>query len=760
MNEKRKGNKKGNPGFRMQRRIIFLLAFVAVFALIPVVFVLSVYMGFFGSLPGKAELTAIQHQQASIITDDQGVVIGKIYKLNRINIHIDEIPLHVKHALIATEDSRFYMHEGIDYRSYLRVLYKTVLLGDENSGGGSTISQQLAKNLFGRRGNTGLDLVISKVKEVIIATRLEDIYRKEKILELYLNTIPFGEDLYGLEAASTRFFNKHASDLTIEEGALLVGMLKANTYYNPRIHPENALKRRNVVIKQMKQNKYIDEAAADSLQQIPLRLEYANLNSEGPADYFLYQVRKRLKHIIDSLNRKRQNKLNPYTSGYVIQTTLNAKLQRAARKVLHKHLKFQQHKLDQYLEYSGRKHEYYRERKDLYAKDSVKLREVFTWQGVRIDSMLKLDSLWHYDRMLQGGMLMIDNQSGAIKTWIGSNHFRYLPYDLVKAKRPMASAFKPLVAMAALSEGMEPCTYFNNDTSDFEAFEGWKPRNYDRSSGGECAMWYTLARSKNIPAVDMYMQTGYEAVKKMIGKLGLSAQLPKGPAAGLGTINASLLEGVVAYSVFANSGRKLSPYFIEKITKSNGDIIYKHNGDKFPRVVDSVISEQVTAILQKVVEQGTAASLRNVFNVHYDLAAKTGTNQEYTDAWFYFFNRRFTAGVYASPRNYKLHFNNALGAGASMCLPVAAKFLRTMDTLGMNERYLHSFGVNNKYNERMTCEPCREKGLIKRLWHDLFTPRKKAKQEEKPEQKKDTKNISKIKEFFKKIFKGKDDDTK
>ena len=260
-----------------------------------------VFSGVFGSLPGKDTLAEISNEEASLVFSSDSVLIGKYFAENRTNIAWDEVPEHFIQALIETEDRRFYTHKGYDTRSYFRVFLKTILLGDESGGGGSTITQQLVKNLYGRNNYGFLSLAVNKIKEIIIAMRLEEAYTKEELLLLYLNSVPFGENLYGVESASQRYFNKPVSELKIEESAVLVGMLKANTYFNPQLNPENSIERRNIILTLMESADYLDAEVADSLRMLPLELDYKNLNLETPAGYFVHQVKKRTQELLNSV---------------------------------------------------------------------------------------------------------------------------------------------------------------------------------------------------------------------------------------------------------------------------------------------------------------------------------------------------------------------------------------------------------------------------------------------------------------------------
>ncbi len=339
-----------NQAGMMQKKLRVILKIVAVIAVLPVVLYVFALSGVFGHLQSKEELRNYRNATATVVLSSENELIGRIFSENRTNISFSQIPPGLVDALIATEDIRFYEHKGVDVRSLIRVFFKSLLLSKSSSGGGSTISQQLAKNMFGRRHSGPLSILVIKTKEAILAHRLEKTFSKEEILTLYLNTVSFGENIYGIETASLRYFNKKVEHLKPEESAVLVGMLKANTLYNPRLHPENALARRNVVLKQMEKYNYLKPSGADSLCTLPLILDYGDILSQGPADYFLVRVRKEAEQILQNSHSFAGNEWNIEQDGLIITTTLNLNLQKAALESFHEHLQIMQERLwNQYM---------------------------------------------------------------------------------------------------------------------------------------------------------------------------------------------------------------------------------------------------------------------------------------------------------------------------------------------------------------------------------------------------------------------------
>ena len=392
----------------LKRLFKFLLLSLFIVIAVITLLIVAVNYNVFGHIYTVEEIRAFENETASLVYSKDDKLIGKFFSKNRTNINYDQLPENLVNALVATEDARYFEHEGVDSRSLLRVLFKTIILNDDRSGGGSTITQQLAKNMYGRKGFGPLTMPINKIKEGILANRIEKIYSKEEILSLYLNTVPFGENVFGIEAASQRFFNKHVYELKTEESALLVGILKANTYYNPRLYPDHALERRNVVLSQMEKYDYLNTEICDSLQSIPLQLDYANLESEGIANYFLARVKKRATLIIEDINRKQGSEWDLEKDGLIIRTTLNYQLQLNAVKAFEKHLSKMQSYLDkQYQSGSSKKELYALAKKQLgkQSNDEARTMELFSWKGYYTDSITPLDSIAHELRLLQAGLI-------------------------------------------------------------------------------------------------------------------------------------------------------------------------------------------------------------------------------------------------------------------------------------------------------------------------------------------------------------------
>ena len=666
----------------MSKKGWIIISIILVIILIPVSFIIAVYSGKFGHIQTKQELTSYQNATASVVLSEEGELIGKFFSENRTNISYDLIPSHLIDALIATEDVRFFKHKGIDPKSLVRVLVKSIILNNRSSGGGSTISQQLAKSMFGRENYGRLTMLIIKIKEAILANRLENIFSKEEILTLYLNTVPFGENVYGIEAASRRYFNKKVEELNIEESAVLIGMLKANNFYNPRLHPENARDRRNVVLSQMKKYDFLDASAADSLSKLPLVQNYVNYESKGPADYFLYQLKIEAGQILQAIEAETGRKWNIEEDGLTISTTLNLSLQKYANESFEDHMAVMQKRLDEQYETPSGKRVLSeiagRELKRLNLTGRAKepsLQENF---GSFTGPISVTDSIKQALKVLQAGLFAINPVSGAIKAWVGGIDFRSQPYDQVLARRQLASTFKPILYAVALEDGMDPCYYLDNDSVILAGFEDWTPENFNRTHGGQYSFAGALAHSMNIPTFNLFLKVGFYKLDSLWKKMGFSYGLKYHPSLALGTAEANLREVTIAYSSFANGGYKITPHSILSIKTYDGEIIWENKlNAKKTRILTPKTSLLMSAILQKAIREGTGAPLRYTYNVSIPMAGKTGTSQNYADAWFAAFNPSLVIVSRVGASYPSIHFTSSRnGQATALALPLVAMTLK------------------------------------------------------------------------------------
>lgn len=661
------------------------------------------YFGAFGKLPSYAELKSIRNNTASEVFSEDGLILGKYYIQNRVNADIDEISPNVINALVATEDARFFEHQGIDFRAWVRVLFKTVLMMDESSGGGSTLSQQLAKNLFQRRDYMLFSVIINKFQETFTARRLEKLYSKEELLNLYLNTVPFGGDIYGIKVAAQRFFGTSPDQLKPEEAAVLVGMLKANTYYNPVRNPENATTRRNVVLGQMVKYGYLTQTECDSLRQLPLEVEYYKEgNNEGLATYFREHLRLELEGVLKDFKKADGRPYNLYTDGLRIYTTINARMQRYAEEAMREHMAQLQEKLydnwkkrtapwdrDYVLEGAMKRSASY---KALQAKgfSEEKIREIFNtpvhmtifnWEKGEIEQeMTPLDSLRYYLSLLNTGFLAAEPGTGLVRAWVGGINHKYFQYDHVKSRRQVGSTFKPIVYAAALENGMLPCEYTANELNTYTEYDDWQPRNANGEYGGVYSMEGALSQSVNSVSVEIIMRTGADHVKELAKLMGIKGYIPEEPSIALGTPDASLYEMLQVYGTFANRGRKPSLHYLDRIETADGEVIVQFrrpNPSQFPQVLSEERSDVMIKMMQAVVDSGTARRLRYRYGLRNDIAGKTGTTQNNSDGWFLGFTPKIVAGVWVGAETPQVHFRStSLGQGGYSALPIWGSFMQ------------------------------------------------------------------------------------
>jgi len=740
--------------------IISIVAFISLAILLAGLLFSLVYFGAFGDLPDKNALSEINNEEASLVFSSDSILIGKYFAENRTNIKWDEIPDHLKNALIATEDKRFFSHKGYDTRSYFRVFIKSILLGDNSGGGGSTLTQQLVKNLYGRTYSGVLSLPVNKLKEIIVATRLEEVYTKDELLLLYLNSVPFGEDVYGVESAAQRYFNKSASKLKIEESAVLIGMLKANTFFNPQLNPVNSLARRNMVLSFMAKAQYLTSEAADSLRKLPLKLNYENLDLKAPAGYFVYQVKIKTLELLKSIKTKTGKDYNLEKDGLKIYTTLNMQVQELGSSAVKNHLGIMQKRLDKELVSRGFKVQWYKKQEKqsiAFDKDMLKRKvNLFDWDGNQSKNISKFDSLWHYYKMLNASVLITNPKNGEVIAWIGGNDFRTLPYDMVLSHRQIASAFKPVLYATALEKGILPCTYLENEEKKYPGYEDWEPQNDNRKSTPDStvALWYALAHSINLPTVDLYFKVGRENLIKTCNKLNFPPVSGDAPSIALGTLDLSLYEIVRAYSSFANNGQMNELVMVNKITDANGNTIYIREPEKPATIFSTKTSQLITAILQQVIGQGTGIKIRSQYQIQAELAGKTGTAQNYSNAWFIAYTPDMVLGTWVGASTPDVHFYSNNGAGSSLALPIIANVIKEIEKdADLRRKYLTPFGIPNDIYSFLQCDPFRQQG-VKGFFNRLFNKNDKKDDGSRDPDKKE-KNKGERKSFFKRLFKGK-----
>ena len=720
---------------------ILAIAFVL---LASVFFILSIYWGAWGKLPTKSDLSDFQYQRASEVYTSDSVLIGKYYLYDRQPITFDKFPKHLLEALVAIEDERFYEHSGIDYPSLARVALKTILMQDQSAGGGSTLTQQLAKNLYPRKDRKKSNIAVDKIKEMIIASRLEDIYSKDEILSHYLNTVSFGDNTFGIESASLKFFNKKTTDLSVQEAATLVGMLKATYGYNPRIFPERSLTRRNLVMNAMANNDLLPAEKKDSLIDLPIELDYREFdNNDGLAPYFREEVRKQL--LKWSLKqREKGNEYNIYTSGLKVYTTLDYNMQFWAEEAMRDHMKSLQKSFEKsygknapwlkdkkLIEKVVRSSPAYKKLKQQGLKetqimDSLSTEKSMTlidWEGEKSIKASSIDSITHYMKFLNTGSLAIDPKSGAVKIWIGGVDFEHFKYDhIAQSKRQVGSTFKPIVYTAALETGILPCTYFSAEEVEYENLKGWSPGN----SGDKdetylnYSMEEALSNSVNTVAVKVLEKTGIKNVITMAKNMGVFSELPEQPSVALGTGEIYLNELAGVYASYVNNGKAILPYLIETISDQKDSVLTQFEPKRAAKPAFSEETRQIMVEMMKsTIDKGTASRIRTTYKLNNAIAGKTGTTQNNKDAWFVALMPKLVHITWVGLDNHEIGFRStSLGQGANAALPIYAKFMQELNkhpsyndiTKAQFER------PNPAVIEMLACEPVKRDGFFKRLF--------------------------------------------
>ena len=688
-NKRKGGPKKKNRKFSFLR---FAGNSIAVAFLLGVLFFILVFLGVLGPVPTTYQLKQINNPVASEVYSEDGKILGRYYIENRSNVRFEEISPNVINALIATEDARFYEHRGIDEVALARVFVKSILLQKSSSGGGSTISQQIAKNLFPRANYGPFSMPVNKLREAIIAYRLERIYTKEEVLAMYLNTVPFAENVFGIEVASERFFSKKPAKLDVHEAAVLVGMLKANNYYNPRTHPDRAKGRRDVVIAQMEKYNYLTPQQAEAYKAKPLDVRYRLISyNQGPAPYFLEKIRPELLDWCSSHLNEKNEPYNLYTDGLKIKTTIDFNLQYYAQQSVKEYMKNLQNVFDNHwksrdifkenpeilksaIQNNNKSGDSYQEELKKY---NTKIHtELFTWDGLKEANITRLDSLKHYLKLLNAGFIAIDPHQSSLKAWVGGIDYRFFKYDHVTAPRQTGSTFKPIVFLSALENNIEPDRYFENKLTVYEDYDDWTPRNSHDDYTGFYTMKGALAKSLNTVSVEVLLEAGIDETIDIAENLGISAKMEDYPSLALGVSSISLFEITEAYATIVNDGKPVDTHYILEIADRNGKVLDTFN---YATVEEPVVSPEncraVINMMEAVVDEGTGRGIRTVYNIPGDFAGKTGTTQDNSDGWFIGITPDLVTGCWVGADDPRVHFRTTTyGQGAYMALPIVGKF--------------------------------------------------------------------------------------
>ncbi|MCB0383568.1 MAG: transglycosylase domain-containing protein [Psychroserpens sp.] len=727
-----------------------------------VLFWCSVYFGFWGKLASKEDILNIKQAEASVLFDAHQELLGKYFIFDRQIVEYNDLPQHLVDALVATEDVRFYEHNGIDYTSLFRVFFKSILLQDNSSGGGSTISQQLAKNIYGRGDYGWFSMPVNKTKEMILAKRFEDLYSKQEIIALYLNTVAFSENVFGIESASQRFFRTSAKDLNLSQSAALVGTLKAPHSYNPRLFPERSQLRRDVVLQQMEKYDYISNDVRTTTSEQPLVVDYRKFNhAEGTAAYFREKVRQDLKVILDSLSKANNESYNLYKDGLKIYSTLDLDMQRYAESAMQKHMA----SLQSQLESSYGKQAPWISNKSLIDKrikelplykqlkkqkwsekailDSLKVKtkmSLFSWEGDTVKEASVIDSLKHTMKFLSTGFVAVNPKNGAVKAYVGGINFERFKFDHVSdSKRQVGSTFKPIVYATALENGMDACTYYPVKEITYTNQKDWTPTNGGKEEVDRHLNYSfekALSESVNTIAVKVLEDVGIDAVIGQAERMGIQSDLPKVPSLALGTAELSMLELIGAYTAFANEGHVSKPFYITKIEDKSGNIIYEHSNRYIGTEAFSENTRQtMIEMMKSTINSGTAIRLRSSYGLTNDLAGKTGTTQNNKDGWFVGVSPDLVMLSWVGNDDHRIGFSNtSIGQGAHSALPLVALFLKQLNSDSKFDAITKAkFETpSDEVIAALDCEPEKRDGFLKRL----FTKDRKEREFETDSEKK------------------------
>ena len=685
------------------------------------VFFLFASWGLFGSMPSFEDLENPDSNLATEIISSDGVILGKYFEKNRSQLKYSDLPKNLVQALVATEDERFYEHSGIDGRGTLRAIAS---LG--TSGGASTLTQQLAKQLFHGEGSKFLPFrIVQKIKEWIIAIRLERQYTKNEIIAMYCNVYDFGNYSVGVSSAAQTYFSKAPKDLTIDESAILVGMFKNSGLYNPVKNPQGVKNRRNVVLLQMEKNDIITQDQKLKLQALPITLKFKlESHREGTATYFREYLRDYMKKWVEENKKPDGSDYNIYKDGLKIYTTIDSRMQLHAEEAVEKHIANLQEQF--FIEAKTNKNapfvnisqaetqrilmqamkasyrwtvlsELEKSEEEIIASFSQKAKmKVFTWKGERDTIMTPLDSIRYYKHFLQSGLMAMEPQTGNIKAWVGGINYKYFQYDHVgQGARQVGSTFKPFVYATAIEQlGMSPCDTivdgpFMIRKGRHNVTEDWEPRNSDNKYRGMVTLKQGLANSINTISAKLIDKTGPEAVVELTHKLGVKSEIPAQPSIALGAVDITVEDMVAAYGTFANQGVYVKPQFITKIEDKSGVVVYEPIPESHD-VLNKDIAFAVIKLLEGVTEGGSGARLRTQGGGSGDnrwtgypymftnpIAGKTGTTQNQSDGWFMGMVPNLVTGVWVGCEDRSARFKSlTYGQGATAALPVWAYFMK------------------------------------------------------------------------------------
>ena len=715
------------------RKKIVRWFWILILAPIALILVLLGIVWAFAKIPTLEELENPDSKLATQVIAEEGEILTTYHIENRTFVSYDELPQHLVQATVATEDARFYSHSGIDIPSLFRVLFKTLLSRDTSQGGGSTITQQLAKTLYPRKEHASkLDMIWIKLREWITAVKLERNYTKEEIVDMYLNAVFFGSNSYGIQSASVQFFGKNPIDLKVEESAVLVGMVNKPTRYNPAINPDKALERRNLVLGRMKDKGYLTKSELDSLRNLPIELHARGVDrTTGVGPYFRDMLRRTMSaerprrkdyptvedFRVDSLqwaddpiygwlNKNLKSDGTPYDldkDGLRIYTTINYKMQRYAEEAIVEHLgqnlqkafwkevrtrknppfsngtdqKVMDIAMDQARRWSDRNrmmkasgHSDAEIAKSFTQKVPMR---VFTWEapGYRDTVMTPDDSIRYYKSFFRAAFMAIEPRTGHVRAYVGGPDYRYFKYDNVRqGKRQVGSTVKPFLYTLAMESGMTPCDKVLNSPQVLVVGNTtWTPQD-PHVSGTMVDLRWGLAQSSNSVAAYLMKQLGPEAMVAMMHKMGIGGRIDPVVSLCVGSADLSVYDMVAAYNTFPSEGEYTYPLFVTRIEDSDGNVLGQFS-DRRHEAITRDAAYAMIQMMRGVVDGGTGSRLRFRYGLSGAIAGKTGTTNDNSDGWFIGYTPTITAGVWVGAEDRYVHFTStALGQGANMALPI------------------------------------------------------------------------------------------
>lgn len=725
------------------------------------VFINLTAIGFFGPLPTFEQLENPKNNLATEVFSEDGVLLGTYFLENRSRIKYHELPQNLIESLIATEDIRFRKHSGIDFRAVIRAIVG-ITLGKTSSGGASTLTQQLAKMLFTEKPSSGIERVMQKLKEWVISVQLEKRYTKNEIITMYLNKFDWINHAVGIKSAANIYFNKKPKELTTEESAMLIGMLKNPALYNPNRRLELTTKRRNIVLFQLEKYGFITDSTYQKLKKEPIKLDFKKAShNEGLAPYLREYLREDLKKWCKKNKKADGNTYNLYTDGLKIITTINSNMQKHAEKAVYKQIsslqkdfynhwkgfskapypkEFEQEQINEIIAQAMRRTERYRnlKKRNTSEKEINKIfnkkvpMTLFSWDR-EIDTILSpRDSIKYNKFFIHSGMMSMDPKTGHVKAYVGGINYKNFKYDhVVKGKRQVGSTFKPFLYCLAIQEGYSPCYEIPNvpvvfDKDRWGLEKDWVPKNSgkDEFAGLSLTLKFGLANSINTITAYIMKQFGPQPVVELAKKIGIKSKILAVPSLCLGTFDLSVYEMVGAYSTFVNNGVWTEPIFITKILDKNGVVLQeitpkteeamsKETADMMVRLLQGVVNGVYSPAAQTT--RGTGVRLRFKYELKNEIGGKTGTTQNQSDGWFMGITPNLVTGVWTGCEDRSAHFRNIYyGQGANTALPIFAEYMKEVYADSLKTKIIpKKFNISKTIDLKLSCnEKIRNKNYI------------------------------------------------